>query len=695
MSRLAGRGGALGTLFRFEIKMLLRDRRTLVVSVLLPVVVLPGILLVSHKVDQAHKRRIAAASFTYTVTGPMADWARERVREALSGPPSPDSSDATPARFGERDVARADSSLGSGEVDLVVVGMDAASYAAALEVEGDTVEAADVRADRTQRPVIRLEYRSNSDVSRAARRSMQERLSELRASRRREAFRSRGLAFGLEELGAIEAQNVASAEKEGGTALGLILTPLLVLLMLSGGSVVAADAISGEKERGTLETLLTTAARRNEIVAAKQLAIVAVGIVIALINVANLLIYLGLGLFDLPADFRVAVSPLSVLVVLLLFLPLSALVSSVLLTVSGYSKTYREYQIYFFPIFLVFMLPSLAAVLPGVELRSAIALVPLANVSVAVKEVLAGKYDWLFLAITFAVTSGAALYGARLTSRSLSTERLITAAELERADLSGGPELFERRVLRWYAGLWAAVFVVALWVGDDLGVRGQVLINLLGLFLGASLLMIRRYRLDARQALALRGVDPRVWLAVLIGAPSGFVTGIGLARLSQLALPVPERMIESFSQFLLPEGVPLWQIVLLLCLLPGICEEIAFRGVLFYGLRKRFHPVVLCVVVGAVFGLFHMSLFRLVPTAYLGIALAAVVALTGSIFPAMLWHALNNAAGLIPARLGLWPQDGLPAWAALPGLLGLGLAFWILWRTRRPYPGLGRSEHGG
>lgn len=695
MSERSGRGGVLGTLFRFEIKMLLRDRRTLIVSVVLPVVILPGILLISRKVEKAQKRRIAATSFTYAVAGPRADWAHARVSAALSEAPPPDSSGAEPARFEERQVADPDSSLRAGDVNLVVVGLDAADYAAALAAEGDSAGAAEVRTEPTQTPVLRLEYRSNSDVSRAARRAMRDRLSALRVAGRREAFRSRDLAFGPDDLGEVETKNVASAEKEGGTALGIILTPLLVFLMLSGGSVVAADAISGEKERGTLETLLTTAARRNEIVAAKHLAIVAVGVVIALINVVNLLVYLGLGLFELPANFRVAVSPLAVLVVLLLFLPLTALVSSALLTVSGYSRTYREYQIYFFPLFLVFVLPSLAAVLPGVALRSAIVLVPLANVSIAVKEVLAGKYDWPFLAITFAVTAAAALYGARLTARSLSTERLITAAELDRADLAGGSELFGRQVLRWYAGLWAAVLIVALWLGDRLGVRGQVLVNLLGLFLGGSLLMIRRYRLDPREALALRGVDPRVWLAVLIGAPSGFLTGVGLGRLSQLVLPVPERMIESFSQFLLPQGIPLWQIVLLLCLLPGICEEIAFRGLLFYGLRRRFHPVALCVVVGCIFGLFHMSLFRLVPTAYLGIVLAAVVALTGSIFPAMLWHALNNAVGLVPARLNLWPEGLLPVWTVLPGLAGLGLAFWILWRTRRPYPGLRRSRPAG
>ena len=151
--------------------------------------------------------------------------------------------------------------------------------------------------------------------------------------------------------------------------------------------------------------------------------------------------------------------------------------------------------------------------------------------------------------------------------------------------------------------------------------------------------------------------------------------------------PVPERLIEAFSESLLPPDMGLLQIIVFLTVLPGICEEIAFRGVLLHGLRKRFNPIVLCLVVGAIFGFFHVDLFRLVPTAYLGSLLAVVVLITGSIFPAMLWHALNNAVAVVPAYLGWWTGEP-PLWTAAVGLVGLALAFWILWRNRSVYPGL-------
>ena len=201
--------------------------------------------------------------------------------------------------------------------------------------------------------------------------------------------------------------------------------------------------------------------------------------------------------------------------------------------------------------------------------------------------------------------------------------------------------------------------------------------------------MIRRYRLPVRDALSLRLPHPAVWPLVLVGSPAALVTGIGVGQLAQKVFPVPQRIMESFGEFLAPQSVPLWELVLLVAVLPGICEEIAFRGVLLYGLRSRLRPVPLALAVGTIFGLFHVSLFRIVPTAWLGVLLATVVLLTGSIFPAMLWHAVNNAAALVPERLG-WidPEMSIPGWAypVAAGVLALVLAG--LWAVRRPLPGV-------
>ncbi|NCG32524.1 MAG: CPBP family intramembrane metalloprotease, partial [Proteobacteria bacterium] len=291
-------------------------------------------------------------------------------------------------------------------------------------------------------------------------------------------------------------------------------------------------------------------------------------------------------------------------------------------------------------------------------------------------------------------TGTAAWYAARLTEKTLSTERLISASDLDEADLTGGAALFPRHVLRWFGVMWVTLLITSLWFGESLGLRGQILVNLWGIFLGGSLLMVRVYKLDPKTVFALRPVHPAVWLAVLIGIPSGYIVGMGLAGLvNTYVFPVPQPVLESFGESLLGDDLPLWQIILFLTITPGILEELAFRGALLHGLRKTFRPVVVCLVVGAIFGLFHVSLFRLLPTGFLGVLFAGATLLTGSIFPDMLWHFGNNFIGIVPVQLGwITEETVIPMWTYGVGLVGLAVVFAILWRVRTPYPDLKKKK---
>jgi sodium transport system permease protein len=533
-------------------------------------------------------------------------------------------------------------------------------------------------------PRVRLHYRAQSDFSRAARAGLETRLEALRASDRDSVLAAAGFPVRSAVVAEVVATNAAAPEREGNALLGLALTPFVLLLMLTGGSIAAVDTLSGERERGTLESLLTTGLSRTDIVRAKLLAIVSLGLALVVVNVANLLLYLVIGVLELPAHLAFDLAPLDAGLVLLLLTPLAVLVAAALLLLSGRVDGYKEFQIAFFPLMLAFVALSVAAMMPGMELRSAVAFVPVAGVGVAVREVVLGLHDWPFLAVAWASSGALGWLLVRLTGRALSTERLVGGTSLDEAEIRGGPELFPRRVLRWFAVLWAVFFTTSLWLGDALGLRGQIFLNLVVLFGGSSLLMLRAYRLDWREVLSLRAPPRMAWVAVLIGAPAGYVTGVGLAELlNAFVFPIPESVLEAFGDVMLDAGLPLWQLLLFLAVMPAVLEEIAFRGVLQHGLSKRLRPLALCLAVGAIFGLFHVTLFRIIPTAYLGVVLAASVVLTGSIYPAMLWHAINNTVALVPARLGWIDADTtVPGWAYVAAAVALILSFWILWRFR-------------
>ncbi|MGA2261532.1 MAG: ABC transporter permease, partial [Acidobacteriota bacterium] len=396
--------------------------------------------------------------------------------------------------------------------------------------------------------MIRIYFQGDRDASQAGSSMMREFLSRARGTERNALLRSHGFRANPDQIMPAGETNVASAAQVTGSYIGRFLTLFVLIFLLSAGSIVAMDSIAGEKERGTLETLLTTAARRGEIVAAKQLLIVTAALIVTVVQIANLLAYVTFKVIKLPGNWVIEAPPATILTLLLLFVPMAAFTASILLMLSAYAKSYKEAQLYFFPVYLVSMIPAMAGVIPGIALRSAIVLVPMANVSVAVREIMVGKFDWPMIAAVFLVMTLAAAWAVRASANMLSQESLITASEAAAADIAGGSALFPKHVLRWYAVMGVVLFAVALNVPQLGTFRAQVLFNELVIFLGAVLLMIRKYRLNVREALALRPVNPLAWIGVLLAIPSGIVVATGVFRLASLVFPVPERVLEQFGR---------------------------------------------------------------------------------------------------------------------------------------------------
>ncbi len=698
----------IGLLFRHEMRMLLRDRRTVVLSILLPLVVLPLILFGLKFMSEWRTDRLDTMTYRYAVTGAYADSVRTLIERGVLLAAKEVEEDRLPASFIEVEAARPDSSLAAGDLDFYVETLTGAE-ADSLDLAGADTDSLDLIANGTGAegdrgdeenadvtvaderypgvPVVTVYFRANLDESRNGSGLLVDRLVDARKQDRTDALRSRGFAADPEESIKLSRVDVATPEQAAGFYFGRLLPLFLVFLTLTGASVAAMDSVAGEKERGSLETLLTTAVSRFEIITAKQLTILSVALFITLAQAANLFVYLALGFIEFSAELEINVSPGAVLMLFALYVPVAVVVSSLLLMFSAYAKTYRETQLYLLPVFLGLLTLTAAGLLPAVSLRSLIAVVPVANVSVAVREIMVGHYDIPMLLVTCVSMFVTAFLLLRFSSRMLGMERLITSQDTDEADLEGGAALFPRRVLLWFVGMWALIVIAPSNVDALTRLEGQWAFNMFGIMLGGSLLMIRIHRLDWRKALAIRPVRPQIWLAVLLLIPTTLLTGIFVVGLSSVFLPFPEEMLEKFASQLIPDDFPIWKIMLMLALTPGIVEEMAFRGLLLHGLHRRLRPLVLILVVGLIFGLFHQALFRIIPTAYLGVVLTTVAVLSGSIFPCMLLHAGNNAFAFILYRYGVeienWPPELL-----LLNIPVFVFAIYLLYRYRTPYPGL-------
>jgi sodium transport system permease protein len=84
--------------------------------------------------------------------------------------------------------------------------------------------------------------------------------------------------------------------------------------------------------------------------------------------------------------------------------PIAVLFSSVLMTIALFAKTYKEAQSYLTPMTFIVIIPAIASMLPGVELTSKLALIPILSTSLLCKELVAGTYHWDLIAIIFSST---------------------------------------------------------------------------------------------------------------------------------------------------------------------------------------------------------------------------------------------------------------------------------------------------
>jgi sodium transport system permease protein len=202
----------------------------------------------------------------------------------------------------------------------------------------------------------------------------------------------------------IRQTNVASAKKVSGNLVGMILPYLLIMMCLSGGIYPSVDLTAGEKERGTMETLLCSPVARTHLVLGKGLVVLTVSLATAWLSIFSY----GLAVFLLrqlaggaarSSPIPLTLDPSSILAVLVMMVPLAVFFSASMLALGLFARSAKEANSYLQPLLIMAIIPAAASVLPGVELNWKLALIPVLNVSLAGREVMAGLFHWHYLAL--------------------------------------------------------------------------------------------------------------------------------------------------------------------------------------------------------------------------------------------------------------------------------------------------------
>jgi sodium transport system permease protein len=534
-------------------------------------------------------------------------------------------------------------------------------------------------------------YRRTAPESVEAEKRVQAALEEYRVDLVKSRFAARGVPLEPETLVVVDARDIATADEKRSAQLARLLPLIMVLLLLTGGSFAAIDLVAGEKERDTLETLYIHPVPVSSIVRGKFAVILAVSLAAVLLNCAGMVLgvelcrWLGLGGGD-ETWFPVFLPPLETLgLILLLVIPFAVFSSAVLLAISAYARSFREAQTYLLPVTLVALLAVTLALVPQIRLASIVAVIPISNVALGIREALTGH----LLPVPYAVALGSSCLYAWIALRKatalLHREEIVLSlgppSRVEDIDAASGA----RRAM-----CFAAFMLLAVWYLGGLlqswDLVAGLALTLWGVVLLPSLAYPLLCRLPPRELFALRAarLSSYLWLVPLLAATVGL--NLAYLQFQDLFLPLPE----AAEAFELPEvmDLPVLWIVLLFAVSPAICEELLWRGVLQGELEKQRRPVRTVLIVGLFFGLFHLSIYRLVTTGMTGAVLALVRLRSGSIFPCMLFHAAFNAVLLLLVRnldQGILDVVAGPAvW--VPCLAVVGLSLWAMRASPRFSP---------
>jgi len=211
----------------------------------------------------------------------------------------------------------------------------------------------------------------------------------------------------------VKRESIASPEKQAGAILGGIIAYALILMCLNGAMSPAIDLTAGEKERGTMETILSSPVSRTHLVLGKFLLVLTASLITAMllmvsVEISTTALQRSHALDQMAEEGEPApqltLGPAAIASVIIMAVPLSVLFSAGLITIALFAKSHKEAQSYIAPLMFLVVIPAVAAMLPGVELTPKLAIVPLLNVSLLCKELMTGEYHWNYIALIFAST---------------------------------------------------------------------------------------------------------------------------------------------------------------------------------------------------------------------------------------------------------------------------------------------------
>jgi membrane protease YdiL (CAAX protease family)/ABC-type transport system involved in multi-copper enzyme maturation permease subunit len=460
-------------------------------------------------------------------------------------------------------------------------------------------------------------------------------------------------------------------DSSSGNTIASLIPLALVLMTITGAVYPAIDLTAGERERGTLETLMAAPVPRMGILLAKFIAVVTVAVMTAILNLIGMTIVMWVFQLDkmLPGGGLSFAIILKVFLLLVLF---ACFFAACLLMVTSFARSFKEAQAYLVPIILLSLGPGLLATSPSVQLSGLTAVTPMMNLLVLARDVMQGSVNAGAATIAVVSTLVYAFVALAIAARMFGADTILYSQQASLKSLVTRPRKTSKLVPIVSAliclVLLLPVNMVSIGVLGRLGKHFADNFSLFFLLMGAftilSFFVIPAFigwmnRANFRSAFGLKGTSivffiaaailgVSLWPIVMVMVEStytiyGMIAGEAAASSRHdVLVELSSDQVGKFRQ------VSPILVGLCFALIPAFCEEWFFRGMLLRSLAKEWKAANAILATAVLFGVFHIlsnsavSLDRFLPTMLIGILLGYVAWKSNSIWPGFLLHALHN-----------------------------------------------------
>jgi len=597
-------------ILKYELKQLLRDKKTIFFVFILPLVIFPvlnGLLskAITSRVDDISEERTELVSEK-----------NQFLEEILKNFENDSIYTITYAE----NVENKDSLL--------------KKYAAVISSKFD---------DSLRLNTIVLTYSANRDKESIQTGSFISRLKKLRRNLSEERYKEIGIEEYYKES-VPQIKNTADEKKMANASSANLLPITIVMVLLIGTFMISNYIILGEKDNNTLESLLSSGIRRQQIIYGKMSMVILSGIVMSILEIVSFFLY---GKYTASVNFNISFSAAQTAVFILIVISLSILISSVSVFISCRLRSSTSGQLIFMPVMIAYLVLTLFGTFEGIEIKRGMLLLPVINSAGTIKAVI--KDQFLYWEVFVAAASNIiySVIAVRSSSGYLNGEDVLNKnsdLDLARSGLSKGA------VYTVYALLVVGYMIIGGYLqGNDI-VSGLILsqVLILGIFV---IIMARTTRIPYRKMLKLNKFDPKMIVPVLI---LGITARYPIALISEKLLyvfPVPKIMNDSNILSTGLGDINFAFTFLIIAVLPALFEEAVFRGVFLTLFDKKYSLYGTAVITGLMFGGMHLNVFTLFETGALGILFGFITLYSGSIFPAVVMHFLNNAYSVIMMKM--------------------------------------------